>query len=135
MIGSMMSYQLTLTSIMQHGKQINPNKEVVSITSDHDNHRCTLNDIFERSAQVANLLKSHNIEKGDRIATLAWNDFRHMELYYGIGCSGAVCHTINPRLHPDQVNFIINDASDKIVFLDVMFIDLVKAVEAELTFQ
>ncbi len=133
MIGSMMNYQLTLTSIMQHGKQINPNKEVVSITSDHDEHRCTLSDIFERSAQVANLLKSHNIEKGDRIATLAWNDFRHMELYYGIGCSGAVCHTINPRLHPDQVNFIVNDASDKIIFLDVMFIDLVKTVEAELT--
>lgn len=132
MIGSMMNYQLTLTSIMQHGKQINPHKEVVSITSDHDEHRCTLNDIFERSAQVANLLKSHNIKKGDRIATLAWNDFRHMELYYGIGCSGAVCHTINPRLHPDQVNFIINDASDKIVFLDVMFIDLIKAIEAEL---
>jgi len=118
---------------MKHGKQINPNKEVVSITSDHDEHRCTLSDIFERSAQVANLLKSHNIEKGDRIATLAWNDFRHMELYYGIGCSGAVCHTINPRLHPDQVNFIVNDASDKIIFLDVMFIDLIKAVEAELT--
>ncbi len=133
MIGSMMNYQLTLTSIMQHGKQINPNKEVVSITSDHEQHRCTLSDIFERSAQVANLLKSHNIEKGDRIATLAWNDFRHMELYYGIGCSGAVCHTINPRLHPDQVNFIVNDASDKIIFLDVMFIDLIKAVEIELT--
>jgi fatty-acyl-CoA synthase len=132
MIGSMMNYQLTLTSIMQHGKQINPNKEVVSITSDHDEHRCTLGDIFDRSAQVANLLKSNNFQKGDRIATLAWNDFRHMELYYGLGCSGAVCHTINPRLHPDQVNFIINDASDKIVFLDVMFIDLIKAIEAEL---
>lgn len=132
MIGSMMNSQLTLTSIMQHGKQINPNKEVVSITSDYDEHRCTLLDIFDRSAQVANLLKSSNIQKGDRIATLAWNDFRHMELYYGLGCSGAVCHTINPRLHPDQVNFIINDASDKIVFLDVMFIDLIKAIEAEL---
>jgi len=118
---------------MKHGKQINANKEVVSITSDHDEHRCTLSDIFDRSAQIANLLKSHNIEKGDRIATLAWNDFRHVELYYGIGCSGAVCHTINPRLHPDQVNFIVNDASDKIIFLDVMFIDLIKAVEAELT--
>ncbi len=133
MLGSMMNSQLTLTSIMKHGKQINANKEVVSITSDHDEHRCTLSDIFDRSAQIANLLKSHNIEKGDRIATLAWNDFRHVELYYGIGCSGAVCHTINPRLHPDQVNFIVNDASDKIIFLDVMFIDLIKAVEAELT--
>lgn len=133
MLGSMMNYQLTLTSIMKHGKQINPHKEVVSITSDHDEHRCTLSDIFERSAQVANLLKAHDIKKGDRVATLAWNDFRHMELYYGIGCSGAVCHTINPRLHPDQVNFIVNDASDQVIFLDVMFIDLVKAVEAELT--
>ncbi len=133
MLGSMMNFQLTLTSIMKHGKQINANKEIVSITSDHDEHRCTLGDVFDRSAQVANLLKSHGIEKGDRIATLAWNDFRHMELYYGIGCSGAVCHTINPRLHPDQVNFIVNDASDKIIFLDVMFIDLVKTVEAELT--
>ncbi len=133
MLGSMMNSQLTITSIMNHGKRINPNKEVVSITSDHEEHRCTLSDIFERSGRVANLLKTYNIEKGDRVATLAWNDFRHMELYYGISCSGAVCHTINPKLHPDQVNFIANDATDKLIFLDVMFIDLVKTIEAELT--
>ena len=133
MIGSMMNFQLTITSIMKHGKTVNPNKEIVSITSDHKSHRCTLDNIFDRSAKIANFLKANNIKKGDRIATLAWNDFRHMELYYGISCYGAVCHTINPRLHPDQVNFIANDASDKIIFIDVMFIDLIKAVESELT--
>lgn len=133
MLSNMMNFQLTITSIMRHGKKLFPTKEIVSITSDHDEHRCTLHDVFDRSAKIANFLKNKNIDKGDRIATLAWNDFRHVELYYGISCSGAVCHTINPRLHPDQVNFIVNDASDKIIFLDVMFIDLIKAVEAELS--
>lgn len=132
MLGQMMNHQLTLTSVMLHGHKQFKSCEVVSVTSDYDRHYCTFGNVFERAGNVANYLKTNNIEKSDRIATLAWNDFRHMELYYGISCYGAVCHTINPRLHPDQIKFIVNDASDKQLYIDVMFIELIKSIRSEL---
>ncbi len=133
MLGNMMPYQLTINALMRHGKQLFSNNEIISITSDHDYHQCTLADIFTRAAKLANFFQENEIKKGDRIATLAWNDFRHMELYFGVSCSGAVCHTINPRLHPDQLAFIINDAQDQMLFIDVMFIELIKGVESKLS--
>jgi len=129
----MMHSQLTINAVMEHGKKLFKRNEVVSITSDHELHRCCLGDIFSRAGQLANFFQHHNIDKGERIATLAWNDFRHLELYFGISCSGAVCHTINPRLHPKQLEFIINDAEDKLLFIDVMFIDLIKPIRDALT--
>lgn len=132
MLGNMMPYQLTINALMRHGKKIYSNNEIVSITSDHDLHRSTLGEVFDRAGQLANFLQMQNIEKSDRVATLAWNDFRHLELYFGVSCSGAVCHTINPRLHPKQLEFIVNDAQDKLLFIDVMFIDLIKPIRHRL---
>ena len=117
-----MNYPLTLTSIMHHGLKLFNNCEVVSVTSDHERHRCTFSDVFTRSEKVAKYLAAMNIDKSDRIATLAWNDFRHMELYYGVSCYGAVCHTINPRLHPDQLKFIVNDVGIKLFSFLYIFI-------------
>ncbi len=128
MLGNMMPVQLTINALMKHGKTVFSTNEIVSITSDHDFYQCSLGDVFDRSAQLAHFFKKQSIEKSDRIATLAWNDFRHMELYYGVSCYGAVCHTVNPRLHPDQLAFIINDAQDKLLFIDVMFIDVIKSI-------
>ena len=115
MNGLMMNSQLTITSIMEHADSIHGASEIVSVTSDNPNHRYTYSESFRRIRQLANALKSVDFDKGDRIATLAWNDYRHFELYYAISCSGQICHTINPRLFPEQIDFIINHAEDKII--------------------
>jgi len=126
MNGLMMNSQLTITSIMEHADSIHGASEIVSVTSDNPNHRYTYSESFRRIRQLANALKSVGFDKGDRIATLAWNDYRHFELYYAISCSGQICHTINPRLFPEQIDFIINHAEDKWVFTDPMFLPLLK---------
>ncbi len=128
MYGKMMDVPLTITSIMQHAKKLNRHVEIVSVTHDHDYHKETFSQAFERSAQLAHAFDAHGIAKSDRIGTLAWNDFRHFELYFAISSYGAVCHTINPRLHPEQIQFIINDAQDKLLFVDPMFLPLIAAI-------
>ena len=110
MKGLMMDSQLTITSIMKHADKIHGASEIVSFTADNPTHRYTYKDAFKRTRQLANALNALKLKKGDRIATLAWNDYRHFELYYAISCSGQICHTINPRLFPEQIEFIINHA-------------------------
>ena len=78
---------------------------------------------------MANALNALRLKKGDRIATLAWNDYRHFELYYAISCSGQIYHTINPRLFPEQIEFIINHAEDKWIFTDPLFVSSFEAFE------
>jgi len=133
MNGLIMDSQLTITSIMNHADRINGKSEIVSVTGDNPHHRCTYNDAFRRARQMANALKAVGFESGDRIATLAWNDYRHFELYYAISCSGQVCHTINPRLFPEQIEFIINHAEDRFIFTDPMFVPLLEALQDKLT--
>ncbi len=106
MHGLMMDAPLTITEIMKFGERNYPNTEVVSVTLDNPRHRCTLADIFRRSRQLANALAAAGVKPGDRIGTLAWNDYRHYELYYAVSCMGAVLHTINPRLFPEQLEYI-----------------------------
>ena len=110
MNGLMMDVSLTITSIMTHAEQVHGNREIVSVTRDNPRHRYTYRDAFKRTRQLANALASMQLERGDRIATLAWNDYRHFETYYAAACSGFVCHTINPRLFPEQIIYIINHA-------------------------
>ncbi len=129
MKGNMMQSQLTLTSLMRHAQTVFPTQEIVSVTAENPLHRCSFSQAFERSAQLANALKKAGAQKGDRIATLAWNDYRHFELYYATSCSGLVCHTINPRLFPEQIAFIVNHAEDKIIFADPMFVPLLEALK------
>ncbi|SEG33266.1 long-chain-fatty-acid--CoA ligase [Vibrio hangzhouensis] len=131
MKGQMMDVPLTITEIMRHADRINGETEVVSVAYDNPRHRYTLSDAFKRTRKLANALKSLGIKKGDRIATLAWNDYRHLELYYAISCSGSVLHTINPRLFPEQIEYIINHAEDGIVFFDPLFAPLIEGLQAK----
>ena len=132
MNGLMMDSHLTITSIMNHADRINGTSEIVSVTGDNPHHRYTYKDAFRRVRQMANALQQVGFKPGDRIATLAWNDYRHFELYYAISCSGQVCHTINPRLFPEQINFIINHAEDQWVFTDPMLVPLLEALKSQL---
>ncbi|EAQ98326.1 long-chain-fatty-acid--CoA ligase [Congregibacter litoralis] len=128
MNGLMMDASLTITSIMAHAERVHGNQEIVSVTRDNPRHRYTYKDAFKRTRQLANGMAAWGLSRGDRIATLAWNDYRHFETYYAAACSGYVCHTINPRLFPEQIVYIINHAEDQVVFVDADFIPLVEAV-------
>ncbi len=132
MQGLMMSGQLTITAIMQHAERIHGDSEIVSVTADNPNHQYTYRDAFARVRKMANALREIGFAKGDRIATLAWNDYRHFELYYAISCSGQVCHTINPRLFPEQIEFIVNHAEDKWIFTDLLFVPLLEQLQQHL---
>ena len=131
MQGLMMNVPLTITSIVKHAERVHGSKEIVSVTRDNPRHRYTYKDSFARSRQLANALAGWNLQLGDRIATLAWNDYRHFETYYASACSGYVCHTINPRLFPEQIVYIINHADDQYVFTDPDFMPLVEKVAGE----
>lgn len=126
MKGLMMNAQLTITSVMQHAEKNHRNVEIVSVTADNPRHRYSYGEAFRRARKLANGLATLGIQFGDRIATIAWNDYRHFEIYYGASCSGFVCHTINPRLFVDQLEYIMNHAEDKWLFVDPMFIPLVE---------
>lgn len=128
MNGLMMNTSLTVTSILQYAERVNGGGEIVSVTRDNPRHRYSYREAFARVRQLANALAGWNLERGDRVATLAWNDYRHFETYYASACSGYVCHTINPRLFPEQLVYIINHADDKYVFLDPDFMPLVEGI-------
>jgi fatty-acyl-CoA synthase len=128
----MMNLPLTITSIMNFADQLHGDSEIVSVTADDPSHRYTYKDAFSRTRQLANALAAAGVTEGDRVATLAWNDYRHFELYYAISCSGAVCHTINPRLFPEQVEYIVNHAEDKLIFTDPAFLPLLEGLQDKL---
>lgn len=132
MKGLMMNTQLMISSILRHADKNFPHREIVSVTADNPRHRYTYADFAKRSRKLANALASMDVQFGDRIGTLAWNDYRHLELYYGVSGSGLVCHMINPKLFPEQINYIINHAEDKILFVDVLVMPLVEALHSHL---
>jgi 3-(methylthio)propionyl---CoA ligase len=132
MLGQMMDRPLLITAIMRHAELQHPNREIVSITADQPRHRYTFKEAFARARKLANALKRLGIRHGDRIATLGWNDFRHFETYYGVSCSGFVCHTINPRLFEEQITFIANHAEDRWLFLDPAFVPLIEKLQPKL---
>ncbi|MCY9851117.1 long-chain-fatty-acid--CoA ligase [Vibrio mediterranei] len=133
MKGQMMNVPLTITEIMRHADSVNGDTEIVSVTYDNPRHRYTLSDAFSRTRQLANALKSLGLKKGQRVATLAWNDYRHLELYYAISCSGGVLHTVNPRLFEQQIEYIINHAEDTIMFFDPIFTPLIEKLQSKLS--
>jgi len=128
MNGLMMNMQLNLKTVIEHGTRVNGDVEIVSVTRDNPRHRTTYKQAFERANQLASAMQAWGLEQGDRIATLAWNDYRHFETYYAVSCSGYVTHTVNPRLFPEQLVYIINHADDKYVFLDADFVPLVEKI-------
>jgi acyl-CoA synthetase (AMP-forming)/AMP-acid ligase II len=126
MLGLMMDRPLLISTIAEHAERFHGDREIVSVTMDNPRHRCTVREAIGRSRQLANALDKLGLNRGDRVATIAWNDYRHLEIYYGVSGSGHVCHTINPRLFPEQLVFIINHAEDRWIFTDVMFVPLLE---------
>ncbi len=126
MSGQMMTIPLTLTGVLRHAERVCPDSRIVSITADNPRHRYTLRDAFARVRRFANVLRSLGLPSGTRVGTLAWNDHRHFEAYYAISCSGYVCHTINPRLFPAQIEYIVNHAEDRVLLVDPAFVPLVE---------
>ena len=126
MKGLMMDTPLLISGIAEHAENFHGDREIVSVTVDNPRHRCTFRDALGRARQVGSVLQDSGLTQGDRVATIAWNDYRHLELYYGISGAGYVCHTINPRLFPEQLVFIINHAEDRWIFTDVMFVPLLE---------
>ncbi len=131
MQGLMMDMPLTLTMIMRHGERNHGAQEIVSVTADTPRHRYTFADCFARARRLANALDRLGAAPAARIGTLAWNDYRHMELYYAISCSGRVCHTINPRLFDEQIEYIVNHAQDEWIFTDVAFVPKLEQLAAK----
>ena len=128
----MMASSLTINSLMTFAEKVHPNTEIVSVTLDNPHHRYTFADAFRRSRQLANALLALGATAGDRIGTLAWNDYRHFELYYAVGGLGMICHTVNPRLFPEQIDYIINHAQDRILFIDPVFVPLIEQLAEQL---
>ena len=128
MNGLMMQKQLLISSLIVHADRHHGDTEIVSRRVEGDIHRYTFRDCHRRARQMASALTSLGVKPSDRIGTLAWNGYRHLELYYGVSGMGAILHTINPRLHEDHVAYIANHAEDQYIFFDLTFLPLIKAV-------
>ncbi|HET7154873.1 MAG TPA: long-chain-fatty-acid--CoA ligase [Hyphomicrobiaceae bacterium] len=132
MLGLMQDRPLLIQQLIEHAAQNHGDTEIVSRTVEGPLHRYTYADARTRSKKVAEALRALGIKAGDRIGTLAWNGYRHFELYYGISGMGAVCHTINPRLFPEQITYIANHAEDTALFFDLTFLPLVEKLKPAL---
>ena len=133
MRGMMMDRPLLISSILEYAADYHGDTEIVSCTADDPQHRTTYAELRHRAKRLANGLRNRlDVGMGDRVATLAWNDYRHFELYYGVSGIGAVCHTINPRLFHDQIVYIVNHAEDRCLFTDPMFLPLVERLAPRL---
>lgn len=128
MKGMMMHRPLRVIDILEFGAEVNGTSEIVSATVEGGIHRTNYRDINQRVRQLGNALKRLGVKLGDRVATLAWNGYRHFELYYAISGLGAVCHTINPRLSAEQMIYIVNHAEDSVLFVDLTFVPIIEAL-------
>ena len=128
MFGNMMEDQLLVSGVLEHAIRNNSKTEIVSKRVEGDIHRYTFDESARRSKKLANALVRLGVEKGDVIGTMAVNGYRHFELYFGISGLGAVLHTLNPRLFPEQVDYIVNHAEDKYLFIDLPFVPIIEGV-------
>ena len=129
MKGIMQDWPLTVDKIITHAKRINPNREIITRRVSGDIVRTSYGELYDLSKQVSNALKAEGIGLGDRVATLGWNSARHLAAWYGAMGIGSVLHTLNPRLHPEQIAWIINDAEDKVLIFDTTFLPIVEAIK------
>jgi fatty-acyl-CoA synthase len=111
-------YPLTLTAVVERAEQLSPERKVVSRRPDGRIHRTTMGDCARRARELATALAGLGVKEGDRVATLLWNQPEHLELYFAAPLMGAVLHTLNPRLHPDELSFIVSDADDRAIVID-----------------
>ena len=128
MQGLMMQQPLLVASLLRHAERHHGTREIVSRRVEGDIHRYTYRDLAQRARRMANALTGLGVKPGERVGTLAWNGYRHMELYFAVSGSGSVLHTLNPRLHVDQLAYIIEHAEDRVVFFDLTFLPLIESV-------
>ncbi|SEO99981.1 3-(methylthio)propionyl-CoA ligase [Aquisalimonas asiatica] len=132
MRGLMMDRPLLISQIIEYAASNFPDQEVVSRTVEGELHRYTYRDAARRSRQLAHALQKLGVQKTDRVATVAWNTYRHLEIYYATSGIGAICHTINPRLPADQFTYIVNHAEDQYLFVDLTFVPLLEKLQDHL---
>lgn len=128
MQGLMMNYPLTIDRILERANRMYPHKHVSTKLPDGTMHRYTYANLYRRVKRLARVLVKLGIEPGDRVATFAWNHYQHLELYFAIPGCGAVCHTLNIRLFPEQLAYVINHAEDKIIFIDGSLLPLIERI-------
>jgi fatty-acyl-CoA synthase len=128
MLGLMQPFGLMISSILKHAARHHAGAEVVSRTHENTTHRYTWADVERRARRLVRALQRLGVEPHDRVGTLAWNGYRHLEVYYGAPGMQAICHTINPRLHPDDIAYIVNHAGDRVLFVDASFAPLITAI-------
>ena len=131
MLGLMQNQPLLISSLIEFADRHHGDGEVVSRRVEGDIHHYNWSGVAQRSRQVANALDGLKLGFSDRVATLAWNGYRHLELYFGVSGSGRVLHTINPRLHPDQIAWIANHAEDQVLCFDMTFLPIIQAVHSK----
>ena len=132
MLGNMQDGQLLISGLIEHAEIYHTDTEIVSRTVEGPIHRYTLKDAANRSRKLANALGKLGLQQGDVVGTLAWNTFRHFELYFGVSGIGCVVNTVNPRLFPEQLIYIINHAANKYLFVDLTFVPLVESISDSL---
>ena len=130
MLGLMQDQPLLIASLIDFAQRHHGDAEIVSRRVEGDIHRTNYAQVGQRARQVANALDAMGLQFGDRVATLAWNGYRHLEAYFGVSGSGRVLHTLNPRLHPDQIVWIANHAEDQVLCFDMTFLPIVKAIHS-----
>ncbi|RME48582.1 MAG: fatty-acid--CoA ligase [Caldilineae bacterium] len=128
MQGLMMDYPLTVDRILEHANRLYPRKHIITKLPDGSFHRYTYADLYKRVKKLANVLVNLGVEPGDRVGTFAWNNYQHVEFYFGIPGAGAVCHTLNIRLFPEQLAYVVNHAEDKVVFIEGSLLPLYERV-------
>jgi acyl-CoA synthetase (AMP-forming)/AMP-acid ligase II len=133
MQGLMMDYQLTMDRILEHANRLFPHKRITTMRPDGSLHRYTYADTYRRVKRLAKALVKLGVEPGDRVGTFAWNNYQHLELYYAIPGAGAVCHTLNIRLFPEQLTYVVEHAEDKVVFIDATLLPLYERVSDEIS--
>jgi len=133
MLGLMQDWSLLMHRLIDHAALYHGDREVVSRSVEGPIHRTNYREVAARSRRVAQRLQKDGIGLGDRVATLAWNTWRHLECWYGITGLGAIYHTVNPRLFPDQIAWIVNDAADRIMLVDLTFVPLLEKLQDKLT--
>src|SRR3569833_2706902 len=124
MRGLMMEYQLTLPTILRRAETLYGAKEIVSRKPDKSIHRYTYHDLARRVKKLAVALQQLGIQKGDQVATLSWNHYQHLEVYFAVPCIGAIVHPLNIRFSPDELGYIVNHAEDKIIIVDQVLLPI-----------
>jgi len=135
MKGTMMQFPLTLRPLLERAAKLFPNVEIVSSRPDNSIHRYTHGEMSQRARSLAAVLQAAGLEPGDRVASLMWNHYAHLEAYFGVPCAGGVLHTLNLRLHPDELAYIINHAQDRFLIVDDVLLHLFEKFKDKVKFE